>query len=63
VNKAQELFTVADLSTVWVMASLNEKDFASVQVGSPARITAPAYGPEQLEAFKRRAHMCLMCGV
>jgi RND family efflux transporter MFP subunit len=42
-NKAQELFTVADLSTVWVMASLNEKDFASVQVGSAARITAPAY--------------------
>jgi membrane fusion protein, heavy metal efflux system len=43
VNKAQELFTVADLSTVWIMASLNEKDFASVQVGSAARITAPAY--------------------
>src|SRR5258706_12010141 len=43
VNKAQELFTVADLSTVWVMASLNEKDFASVQVGSAAHITAPAY--------------------
>jgi RND family efflux transporter MFP subunit len=42
-NKAQELFTVADLSIVWVMASLNEKDFASVQVGSAARITAPAY--------------------
>jgi len=43
VNKAQALFTVADVSTVWVMASLNEKDFASVQVGSSARITAPAY--------------------
>jgi RND family efflux transporter MFP subunit len=43
VNKAQDLFTVADLSSVWIMASLNEKDFASVQVGSAARITAPAY--------------------
>jgi multidrug efflux pump subunit AcrA (membrane-fusion protein) len=43
VNKAQELFTVADLSTVWVMASLNQQDFASVNVGSAARITAPAY--------------------
>ena len=43
VNKAQELFTVADLSSVWVMASLNEKDFAAVQVGSAARITTPAY--------------------
>jgi len=40
---AQELFTVADLSTVWVMASVNEKDFASVRVGSQAIITAQAY--------------------
>src|SRR5258706_2333775 len=43
VNKAQELFTVADLASVWVMASLNEKDFAFVHVGLPARITTPAY--------------------
>lgn len=42
-NTAQELFTVADLSTVWVMASVNEKDFASVSVGAAASITAPAY--------------------
>jgi cobalt-zinc-cadmium efflux system membrane fusion protein len=40
---AQEIFTVADLSTVWVMASVNEKDFASVRVGSQASITAQAY--------------------
>ena len=40
---AQELFTVADLSTVWVMASVNEKDFASVRVGSQATITVQAY--------------------
>jgi RND family efflux transporter MFP subunit len=43
VNAAQELFTVADLSTVWIMASVNEKDFASVRVGSRANISAPAY--------------------
>src|SRR5260221_3692006 len=43
VNAAQELFTVADLSTVWIMASVNEKDFASIHVGSQASITAPAY--------------------
>lgn len=43
VNAAQELFTIADLSTVWIMASVNEKDFASVRVGSQANITAPAY--------------------
>ncbi len=43
VNQGQELFTVADLSSVWVMASVNEKDFASVRIGSAASISAPAY--------------------
>lgn len=43
VTTAQELFTVADLSTVWIMASINEKDFASVRVGTAASVTAPAY--------------------
>ena len=40
---AQELFTIADLSTVWIMANVNEKDFAAVRVGSQASITAAAY--------------------
>ncbi len=42
-SPAQEMFTVADLSKVWVLASVNEKDFATVRVGSPASISAPAY--------------------
>jgi RND family efflux transporter MFP subunit len=42
-NMAQELFTVADLSAVWVMASINEKDFSTVHVGTIAVVTAPAY--------------------
>jgi len=42
-NMAQELFTVADLSTVWVMASINEKDFSTIHVGTTAVVTAPAY--------------------
>jgi RND family efflux transporter MFP subunit len=42
-NPAQELFTVADLSRVWVMASINEKDFSTVHVGTGATVTAPAY--------------------
>jgi len=46
VNAAQELFTIADLSTVWIMASVNEKDFASVRVGSQANITAPLTRPQ-----------------
>jgi cobalt-zinc-cadmium efflux system membrane fusion protein len=42
-NMSQELFTVADLSTVWVMASINEKDFSTIHVGTAAAVTAPAY--------------------
>jgi membrane fusion protein, heavy metal efflux system len=42
-NMSQELFTVADLSTVWVMASINEKDFSTIHVGAAAVVTAPAY--------------------
>ncbi len=43
VDQATRLFTVLDLSTVWVVADVYEKDFASVQVGAPARVTTPAY--------------------
>jgi RND family efflux transporter MFP subunit len=39
----QPLFTVTDLSTVWVIADVFEKDFAVVRVGSRATITTPAY--------------------
>jgi RND family efflux transporter MFP subunit len=42
-NTAQELFTVADLSRVWVMGSINEKDFSTVHVGTTASVTTPAY--------------------
>ena len=43
VAMGQELFTVTDLSSVWVEGSLFEKDMASVRVGSRALITTPAY--------------------
>lgn len=43
VDQATELFTVVDLSTVWVVADLYEKDFARVWVGSPATVTTQAY--------------------
>ena len=42
-NMSQELFTIADLSTVWVMANINEKDFSTIHVGTTATVTAPAY--------------------
>jgi membrane fusion protein, heavy metal efflux system len=41
ISVAQELFVVADLSTVWVIADLFEKDFGAVQVGSEGTVTVP----------------------
>ena len=42
VDTATKLFTVVDLSTVWVVADLYEKDFPRVQVGTEAAITTSA---------------------
>ncbi|MGH9221035.1 MAG: efflux RND transporter periplasmic adaptor subunit [Vicinamibacterales bacterium] len=43
VDPTTELFTVVDLSTVWIVGDLYEKDFSRVRVGSPAEITTTAY--------------------
>ena len=43
VDPASKLFTVVDLTTVWVVAELYEKDFSRVRVGSPATVTTTAY--------------------
>lgn len=37
------LFTVANLSTVWIIAELYERDFGRVPLGARARIRTPAY--------------------
>lgn len=42
VSVGQELFVVADLSTVWVIGDLYEKDFPAVRIGSEATIALPA---------------------
>jgi len=42
VDTATKLFTVVDLSTVWVVADLYEKDFSRVRVGNEAAITTSA---------------------
>jgi len=39
----RELMRVTDLSTVWVVAQLYEKDLATIRVGSGANITSDAY--------------------
>jgi len=41
IDASTELFTVADLSVVWVVASVYERDLARVAVGAAATITAP----------------------
>ena len=43
VDTATKLFTVVDLSTVWIVADLYEKDFSLVRVGSEAAITTLAH--------------------
>jgi membrane fusion protein, heavy metal efflux system len=43
VDTATKLFTVVDLSTVWVVADVYEKDFARVRIGSPVTVTTEAY--------------------
>lgn len=42
------LMTVADLSTVWVTASVPEKDTSSVAKGQSVSVTFPAYPDEEL---------------
>lgn len=39
----KSMFTVADLSTVWIEANLFEKDLDRVAVGAPATVTVVAY--------------------
>lgn len=43
VDGATRLFTVVDLSTVWIVADIYEPDFSRVRVGSEAVITTQAY--------------------
>ena len=42
VDTATKLFTVVDLSTVWVVADVYEKDFSRVRVGSEVAVTTSA---------------------
>lgn len=43
VDTATKLFTVVDLSTVWVVADAYEKDFSRIHVGAPATVTTKAF--------------------
>jgi Cu(I)/Ag(I) efflux system membrane fusion protein len=41
VSPADRLYEIADLSRVWVLAEVYEKDLGGVRVGTPARVTLP----------------------
>ncbi len=43
VEAITKMFTVVDLSTVWVVADVYETDFSRVRVGSTATVTTKAY--------------------
>ena len=47
----KSIFTVADLSTLWIEANLFERDLGRVEVGAPAAVTVNAYPNE---VFKGR---------
>jgi membrane fusion protein, heavy metal efflux system len=49
VDPATRLFTVVDLSTVWVLAAVHERDIGRVCVGTKAHITSEAFPGRQLE--------------
>lgn len=43
VMQGKEIFRVADLSTVWVISQIFERDFQAVNVGTSAAVTTNAY--------------------
>jgi len=49
VDQTTPLLTVTDLSTVWVVVDVYEKDFSHVTVGSRAQITTHAYPDRSLD--------------
>ena len=61
VKAGDEIFRIADLSTVWVIAEISEQDVGKVKVGQTARMAMRAFPGEIFEGkvtFKiGRAHV------
>ena len=49
----REVFTLADLSVVWVLADIYEKDLGQVAVGQTARVRVPAYSRRSVRAGEK----------
>jgi membrane fusion protein, heavy metal efflux system len=50
VNPTDQLLTITDISSVWVLADVYEKDLASVRVDQPVRIRVASYPGEVFHA-------------
>jgi len=48
-DPSKSLYTVADLSSVWVMVDINEKDLAKVHKGQTATVTVSAFPDAKLK--------------
>ncbi|RNC65620.1 MAG: efflux RND transporter periplasmic adaptor subunit [Desulfuromonadales bacterium] len=48
-DPSKSLYTVADLSSVWVLVDISEKDLAKVRKGQPATVTVGAYPDQKLK--------------
>jgi Cu(I)/Ag(I) efflux system membrane fusion protein len=46
-----ELYRIADLSNVWVIAEVAESDLAGIKIGTPAAITLRAYPNDPVEGW------------
>lgn len=44
-----KLFTIADLSTVWIEADVSEKDLGKITVGSPVTVTVSSFPDESFK--------------
>ncbi len=50
VSAGNHVFTVSNLSTLWMLAAVNEADLAGVRIGQPAKVTVKAYPGETFPA-------------
>ncbi len=48
IEAGKPLFTVADISTLWVIANVPEAQVGSLRVGTPAEVRAAALGEEEI---------------
>jgi Cu(I)/Ag(I) efflux system membrane fusion protein len=50
VMAGEELYRIADLSTLWVIAEVAERDIGSITLGSPTSVTLRAFPSQPIEA-------------